>query len=161
MSGIDKNQALIDYLSNCPIIQNNTLFFNFAEECNNSVHIISPKDKTERNEEYIDGTSLKTYTPTIFVYKSVSYNPTVKATGYPNENVVDLSEVQALIDWIDTQNEQKVFPNFGNSCIIESVETQTNTPVLNGVNVKSQPALAQYGVTIQITYLDTSKKIWN
>ena len=158
---IDKNKAIIEYLSSCPIIANNKLFFNFAEEGNNSNQILISGDDVALNKPFIDGSVMKRYTFTLFIYKAISYNPVVKAPGYPDENVGDLSDVQALLDWIVQQNEQLLFPNFGDECIIESVEPQTNKPVLNGVSVDAQPPLAQYSIIVRITYLDKSKMIWS
>ena len=44
MEYVDKNQALIEYLINCPTIKNNSLFFNFAEEKDNSNQISTHGD---------------------------------------------------------------------------------------------------------------------
>lgn len=161
MEYVDKNQALIEYLINCPTIKNNSLFFNFAEEKDNSNQIATHGDDKALDQPYVDGSVLRRFTFTMYVYKAVTYNPVVKSEGYVDENVSDVSDIQALIDWVIEQNENKVFPNFGDSCIIESVEPTTNRPVLNGVNVSTQPPLAQYQILIAITYLDTSKMIWN
>lgn len=157
---VDKNQALIEYLIQCPTISKNSLFFNFAEETDNINQVMTHGDDTALDEPYIDGTVLKRYTFTMYIYKAVAYNPVVKSSGYIDENVAEVSDIQELIDWIVEQNENKVFPNFGESCIIESVEPNTNRPTLNGINASAQPPLAQYQVVITITYLDTSKKIW-
>ena len=158
---IDKNQALIEYLIQCPTVSDSSLFFNFAEEEDNSNQIVSHGDDAIRNQPYVDGSVLKSFTFTMFIYKAVAFNPVIKSEGYIDENVSDVSDIQALIDWIVEQNENKVFPNFGDSCIIESVEPTTNRPTLNGVNASAQPPLAQYQVVITITYLDTSKMVWN
>ena len=158
---VDKNQAIIEYLSECPTVSNNKLFFNFADETANSNQVFAHGDDTVLNKPFVDGSVEKLYTFTIFIYKSVSYNPVAKVSGHPDENVTDLSDAQALIDWVTEQNEQRHFPNFGNECIIDSVESLTNSPVLKGVDAKAQPPLAQYRRVIRVTYLDQSKKIWS
>lgn len=158
---IDKNQSIIEYLSECPTIASNKLFFNFADETDNSNQIIVHGDDKALNKPFVDGSVEKQYTFTMFVYKAVSYNPIAKVVGHPDENLVDLSDVQALLDWIVDQNEQLHFPNFGEKCIIESVEPLTNSPVLKGVDAKAQPPLAQYSIVIRVTYLDKSKMIWS
>lgn len=158
---VDKNQAIIEYLSECPTIANNKLFFNFADEVDNSNQIIVHGDDKALNKPFVDGSVEKQYTFTMFIYKAFSYNPIAKVEGHPDENITDLSDVQTLLDWIVEQNEQLHFPNFGNKCIIESVEPLTNAPVLNGVDAKAQPPLAQYSVVIRVTYLDKSKMIWS
>jgi len=158
---IDKNQAVISYLISCPTVRDNSLFFNFAEETDNSNQIVTQGDDVALNEPYVDGSVLKQFTFTMYVYKSIAYNPIVKADGFIDENVSDVSDVQALIDWVLEQNDNKHFPNFGEECIIESVKPTTNRPALNGVSVDMQPPLAQYQVVFQIKYLDISKTIWN
>ena len=157
---MDKNQAVIEYLLQCPSVKNNSLFFNFAKETDNSNQIVTHGDDAVLNQPFIDGSVEKVFTFTMYVYKSVTFNPIVKAEGLVDENVAEVSDIQDLIDWLVTQNDNKVFPNFGTSCIIDSVKPTTNRPTLRGVSTQSQPPLAQYQVVIQITYLDTSKKIW-
>lgn len=157
---MDKNKAVIEYLLNYPAVSGNSLFFNFAEESDNSTQIVTHGDDTILDETYIDGSVMKVFTFTMFIYKAVTYNPIVKVDNLIDENVADVSDIQALIDWLVTQNKNKVFPNFGTSCIIDSVEPTTNRPTLRGVNNEVQPPLAQYQVVIRITYLDTSNKIW-
>ena len=153
-------RQIIEYLISCPTVSANSLFFNFAEEEDNNNQIITHGDDTILDRPYIDGSVEKQFTFTMVVYKAVTYNPIPKTSAVVDENVADVSDIQELIDWVIAQNDNKVFPNFGNSCIIESVEPTTNRPTLNGVNTKAQPPLAQYQVVFKITYLDTSKRIW-
>ena len=84
----------------------------------------------------------------------------VKMSGYDSENVIDLSDVQALIDWISEQNELKNFPNFGEDCIIEQMYTTTEEPKFEGINDELSPPLAMYSITIRIEYTDVSKVLW-
>lgn len=156
----DKNKAVIEYLLTCPAIRDNSLFFNFAKETDNSTQIVTHGDDTILDESYVDGSVMKIFTFTMLIYKAVTYNPVVKVENLVDENVADVSDIQDLIDWLVTQNKNKVFPNFGTSCIIDSVEPTTNRPTLKGVNNQVQPPLAQYQVVIRITYLDTSNRIW-
>jgi len=158
---IDKNQAVIDYLITCPAIRDNPLFFNFADEKDNNNQLTVRATETNIMQPFVDGSVSKRFSFNIYVYKSVAFNAVVKAEGYTDENVSDLVDVQAIIDWITEQNEEKNFPNFGSSCIIDSIEATTDIPVLEGVNSKTQPTLAQYNVGINIEYIDISKSIWN
>ena len=158
---VDKNQEVIKYLLQCPTVRNNPLFFNFADERDNSNQIVTRGDDTILDKPFVDGSVLKQFSFVMLIYKSVAYNPVVKSEGYVDENVTDLSEVQELLDWVVEQNDNKHFPNFGESCIIESVEPTTNRPQLNGVDTEAQPPLAQYQVIFNIKYLDISKTIWN
>ena len=109
----------------------------------------------------IDGSVYKQYTFTIIAFKSVSYNPLVKQTGYTDENVDDMAQVQALIDWVNEQDEQYNYPDFGANCFIDSMTALSDNPNLNSVDTTLTPALAKYSISIRIDYLDNTKKLWN
>ena len=156
---MDKNQVLIEYLLTCPTVAMNPLFFNFGKQVDNSNRIVTKGSEIALNKPYIDGSVLKKYTFTIYICKSVSYNPVVKSEGFIDENVADLDEVQEVIEWIKEQNDARNFPNFEECCIIDMVEPLTNEPVLNKMDDSVNPPLAQYSIGIRITYLDTSKAV--
>lgn len=174
MSKIDKNQAMLNYIMTCPVIRDNPLYFNVANEKDNNNQIIVNGDDVAISKPFVDGTIEKRYTVRVLMYKSVAYNPIVvdetldeqgnkivtPSTIYIDENLIDMSDGQELIDWITDQNENKVFPDFGTDCIIESVFTLTDKPVFNGVNADKQSPLAQYSIGVTIEYIDTSKQIW-
>ena len=65
---VDKNQAVIEYLLSCPAVQDNQLFFNFAEEADDNNQIITHGDDTALNQSYIDGSVLKSFTFTMLIY---------------------------------------------------------------------------------------------
>ena len=164
---IDKNKAIIEYLTNtttgCPKIVANPVFFNFSEAKNNNKQIIATSNEKAVQKPFIDGSVLKQYTFTIIDYKSITYQAIVKiigTTAYNNENVEEMLEVQDIIDWITEQNDNRHFPNFGSDCIIEEITALTENPRLNGVDISASPALARYSVSIKVTYLDISKKLW-
>lgn len=157
---VDKYQAIIDYLNECPQIQQNQLFFNFSEAKDNAKQLmIVPVDKV-LNKPYIDGSVLKRYTFTIYDYRSITYQALAKIPGYPNENKEELLDVQGIIDWITAQNDEQNFPDFGEDCIIDDISVSTNTPALNSVDTTLTPALAKYSITIMVDYLDVSKAIY-
>lgn len=156
---VDKNAAIISFLLNCPVIADNPLFFNFINAKDNNNQIITSGNDTALQVKYVDGSMLKEYIFTIVLFKSVSQNAVVKIEGYPDENVSDLADVQSLIDWINEEASIYNYPNFGEDCIVDSMETLTSTPVLEDVDTSVQPALGRYSIAIRITYLDTSKVI--
>lgn len=157
---MDKNQAIVDFLINCPQISNNPLFFNFADAKDESKQILTVANDKALNEPYIDGSILKRYTFTIIDYKSIAYKAIVKQEGFPDENLQDFLDTQGIIDWINTQEDAKNYPDFGQDCIIEKMEVLTDNPNLNGVDTNTSPQLARYSLTIRIEYLDKSKMIW-
>ena len=157
---IDKNQAVIDYIISCPTIYNSPLYYNFINAEDNTNQFVTQASERYASRRYIDGSILKIYSFTILAYKSAADIAIVKQSGYPNENVSDMSDIQALIDWIELQEEAKNYPNFGEDCIMDSIGTTTENPRFEGINDEESPPLAAYTVTIEIKYLDISKKLW-
>lgn len=157
---VDKNEAVINWLLNCPAISANPLFFNFINAKDNNKQLITLSNDKNIQRPYIDGSVLKRYTFSIIDFKSMTTNAVVKMEGYPNENVNEMLEVQDIIDWINAQADIGNFPDFGEDCIIDEIDTASDNPVLNGIDATVTPALAKYSVTIRITYLDTTKVVW-
>lgn len=159
MANIDKNQAVIDFLITCPQIQSNPLYFNFLNAKDGNKQLISSGNDRSVNKPYIDGSVQKQFTFTLIDYRSIAYQAVVKQQGYVNENVEEVLDVQAVMDWINEQNEIRNYPNFGTDCVIDEMRTLTDNPNLNGVDTSITPALAKYSMSIQIDYLDMSKSI--
>ena len=155
----DKHKAVIEYLQTCPEIAKNPLFFNFSEKQNNNQLFATFADSIETEQSFIDGSRLLKYTFTIIIYKSVAYNPLVN--NLPDENLDELIDIQSIVDWIETQNDNYVFPNFGTDCVIDSIEPLTNIPYTDNVEGDVQPALAQYSLGIRVSHLHNSKVLWN
>ena len=156
----DKNQAIITFLSNCPQISENPIFFNFINAKDNDKQLVTVANDKAINKNYIDGSVMKRYTFTIIDFKSVAYRAIPKMTNLTDENVEEFMDTQAIVDWITEQAELRNYPNFGEECIIEDMRTTTENPNQNGVDTSVTPALAKYSVSIQIDYLDLSKVIW-
>lgn len=160
LDNIDKNQAVIDYIVQCPTIQNSPLYFNFINAEDDTNQFITLASERYINRGYVDGSVLKVYSFTIVLYKSAADIAVVKMSGYPNENISDMLAIQALIDWIREQEDLHNYPNFGEDCIVDSISTTTENPNFDGINEEVSPPLAVYSVTIEIQYLDVSKKLW-
>jgi len=158
---MDKNQAVIDYLFQCPLIANNPLFFNFSEAEDNNKQLLTTGNDKATHKPFIDGSVEKRYTFTIIDYRSVIYQSLVNQSGFSNENVEEMFDVQSLIDWISEQDDNMNYPDFGEDCVVESITALTDNPNLNGVDTTTTPKLAKYSVSIQINYLDNSKVIFN
>ena len=158
----DKHNSVIEYLRNCPEIQRHPLFFNFSEREDNNQLFATYADSIDTIRTYIDGSRELYYTFSVIVYKSISYIPVV--SGHSDENMEEFIDVQSIANWIEEQNDNYIFPDFGEDCVIDSIETLTNVPLVD-TNTTSenemQPALAQYSLGVRIKYLDTSKTLWN
>lgn len=149
----------------CPIIQNNPLFFNFADEEDGSNHFITESDTVKT--KYIDGSVYKQYTFTIASYQSVAHIALIEEvdddeeTHISNQNMEGMEIVQEILDWIDEQAEVENFPDFGEFCEVEDMSTLNTDPDLNGIDTSVNPPLAKYTIAVRIGYIDNSKKLWN
>ena len=161
MMTIDKNQAVINFLLQCPTIANNPTFFNFLNAKDNDKQIITQANDTSLNRNYVDGSILKRFTFSIIDFRSVAYQPLPKVAGYTSENVEEMFDVQGIIDWVNAQADAENYPDFGPLCKIDAMKTTSENPNLNGVDTSVTPALAKYSMSIQIDYIDTTKAIWN
>lgn len=158
---VDKNQAVIEYLLACPLVKNSPLYFNFVEAQDKDKQFITLANDKIVDRPFIDGSVLKRYTFTIQDFRSVAYNALNALNIGGNENVEDMLDCQGLIDWITEQAADENYPDFGDKCIIESMEALTDNPDMNGVQSAGGLNLAKYSVNIRIEYLDITKKIWN
>ena len=156
----NKHQAVIDYLVTCPTMQDSPLFFNFINAQDGTNQFLTVSNDEYTSTKYIDGSVQKIYTFTILTFKSVNDIEIVQIPGYKNENLSDMEDVQALIDWIQEQEEIHNYPDFGENCIVESIKTTTEEPNFDGIDEQVEPNLAVYSTSIQISYLDISKQLW-
>ena len=156
---MDKNKAVIDYLITCPYLADNPLFFNFGKALADNKQVVFVANDKSVNKPFVDGSIQKRFTFTIVDYKSVAYKAVIEDKD--DENMDYVSAVQDILDWIDTQNDQRNFPDFGSDCVIDSIQALTDQPTLNGVDKSSTPALAKYSISIKIEYIDYSKAVWD
>ena len=163
---MDKNEAIITYLLECPIIHDNPLFFNFASEESGNNHVITEKDT--KKQTFIDGSELKQYTFTVACYQSVAFNSIIPANHendkiqkYGDENLQNMAIVQEIMDWIEEQIDNRHYPDFGTDCVIDSMEVLSNDPDLDGVDTSVNPPLARYSIGVQIEYLDNTKRLFS
>ena len=160
MANVDKNQAIIDFLSNCPSLKDNAMFFNFIKAKDNNKQIATIATDKTLDTPYIDGSVLKRYEFTFIDYKSATYNPLVMAYTQGNENVDDMLDVQSIMDWVTEQADSINYPNFGDKCEIDDMNVLTNMPNINGIDTSTSMPLAKYSFTIRIEYIDNTKRIW-
>lgn len=157
---MDKNKAMINYLDTCPAIHDNPLFFNFIHAKEDNKQFITLANDKALDTTFIDGSVMKRYTMTLIDFKSVVYRAVVKDPNYANENVEDMFDVQTIMNWVNQQNREKNFPDFGENCRVENIKTITDNPNLNGVDTSTSPAQAKYSFSIQVDYLDLSDVLW-
>ena len=160
---MDKNTATIDFIATYPDIQNNPLFFNFINATDNDIQFLPSSNERILNKPFVDGSIMKRYTFSLVITKSISSMAIAKDPdrGLLSENLADIANIQAVMDWVNTQGENHNYPDFGESCIIEDMHTTAENPNLDGINTEVTPALALYSMEIRIDYIDYSKVIWS
>ena len=93
ITSVDKNQAVVDYILQCPTIQNSPLYFNFINAEDDTNQFVTRSNERYASKRYIDGSVEKIYSFTIILYKSTADIAVVKIDGYPNENISDMSDI--------------------------------------------------------------------
>ena len=156
----DKNQAMIEYLTECDAISASPLFFNYAEENEESNHVVTVADDVALQKPYIDGSVLKQYTFQLICYRPLSPNSLINEAGFSDENVENMANVRSILDWILQQEEDRHYPDFGEECLPERLYCLTNDPNLYAVDTQSDPPLAKYSIVIRFEYVDTSKMLF-
>lgn len=159
MPKIDKNQAVIDFLCSYENIQSNPLFFNFINAKDNNIQFLTETNDKSLSRQYIDGSVARQYTFTLMITKSIT-DMAILQGSLTNENLEDIANIQEIMDWINEQNDEQNYPNFGEECIIEEMHTTAENPSLDGINTEVSPALALYSMQIRIDYIDYTKIIW-
>lgn len=156
---MDKSQSMIDFLQSCPVIKLNPLFFNFGSKEDNAHQAIVKADDVNLQKPYIDGSVEKRYTFSVDSFKTVAYNPVIQ--GLTDENLDDFKDVQELLDWVTSQDDNRNYPDFGDKCFIDNMKVLTEKPEILGIDTSANPPLAVYRISIQIDYIDSSKVLWN
>lgn len=161
MNREDKNHKMVEYLADCEALSNGPLFFNYAEESNESNHIVTIADDKALQKPYVDGSVLKQYTFEIICYRPLSNNPLVNEPGFMDENIENMAEVQKVLDWIEEQEDNRSYPDFGEKCLPDRIYCMTDDPNLYAIDTEADPPLAKYSVVIRFEYLDNSKVIFS
>lgn len=157
---MDKNQATLNFIATYSGISTSPIFVNFINAKDDDIQFLTSSNEVALNRKFIDGSVMKRYTFSLVVTKSVT-DMAIAKDLMVNENVDDLADLQAFMDWINEQGENQNYPDFGTDCVIEDMHTTTENPSLDGINQEVTPNLALYNIEIRIDYIDYSKIIWS
>lgn len=157
---MDKNKAVLDLLITYTGIETSPIFINFINAKDNDVQLLTDGNEVSLNRTFVDGSVLKRYTFSLVITKSIT-NTALAKDGVLSENIDDLADIQAFMDWVNAQGDDRNFPDFGEDCVIEEMHTTAENPSINGINTEVSPALALYSMEIRIDYIDYSKVIWS
>lgn len=142
---MSKHDAVKGYFE--PVVEElagNLLNFNFSPESADSISLITNySDKVRKR--YITGETQKEYGFSIVIVKAYSSNQ-------DDLNLEAMNFAQAFMDWLDEQNKKKIYPDFGENCVIEKMENLQNMPNLSGVNYEA--GLARYMIQVRIVYTE-------
>ena len=157
---VDKNKAILNFIATYPGIETSPIFVNFINAQDEDVQVITDSNDVSLNRKFIDGSVMKQYTFSIVVTKSITDMAIAKDIML-NENIDDMADIQAFMDWVNEQGDNHNYPDFGEKCIIEEMHTTSENPSIDGITDEVSPALALYSMEIRIDYIDYTKVIWS
>lgn len=146
---IDQNEAIKDWLLQCPQIQSDMLFFNYLKGEDGTFGLATTANSSYL-ARYIDGSILVGYQFAVIKFVSMSGEP----VAYTLEDIKEMNAVQEIVSWANLQGRLRNFPQIvDNLEDIESLEAMTQNPTLAGVDSSSGTALAKYMFEILIKYI--------
>lgn len=157
---VDKNEAILTFIKSYEGISKASIFVNFINAKDNDIQYMTASNDVALNKKFIDGSTLKRYNFSLVFTKSIA-DIAVPQNISGSENIDDIADVQALMDWINEQGELHNFPSFGDECVIEEMHTTTENPSIDGISTEVAPPLAMYSIEIRIDYIDYSHIIWS
>jgi hypothetical protein len=142
---VNKYQAVMDFIKNCPIVGKD-LYFNFTDETNNDGNTnlyTVPYGQVVRR--YVDGALLMKMQFEIRQVKPL--------TTYSNTtaNTEQMQLVQEFLDWINEQGKKGNYPDWGEVEIVSMATPDTvKTPSLLGISADG----SLYAFPFEIIYLE-------
>lgn len=117
--------------------------FNYSPEETDAVAII-PQFSDRNVRQYINGDKQRQYSFAFIIVRLYSTEP----VDLLNMEAMNLG--QAFMDWIEEQDSQRIYPDFGPQCEIEKMEVLQNMPNLASVN--AEEGTARYMIQGRILY---------
>ncbi len=155
----NRYEAMLAYLSECPEMQG-VLNFQAAEAGSGVIQVLTEGGEAQNNRKFIDGSVEKRFDFTVAFYKPVIHAGYIVDKGEANLNLEGILNVHALIDWLEEQNAERNFPDFGEDKQIDSVRSMNNEPTLAWIDgAHYSPPMAKYTVTVRVEYIDYSRAI--
>lgn len=158
MANKARYEAMLTYLRGCPVLEG-ILAFQTGED--NTNRILTIGSDASSNKKFIDGSVGKIFDFTIEFYKELNRAPYADGMGENNLNLGTLLDVQAMIDWLDEMQFENDLPDFGEDCVVDSIRSLSNEPLLAWVDSTAYPLpIAKYTVTVRVEYIDFSKCLY-
>lgn len=70
-------------------------------------------------------------------------------------NLEAMNFAQGFMDWLDEQNRNKIFPDFGEKCQVKKIENLQNMPNLAAVDWERM--IAQYMIQCRVLYFEKER----
>lgn len=123
------------------------LNFNFSDDSPDSIGFLTNySDKVVK--QYVRVGADKAYGFTVLVTKEYS-------TACDDLNLEAMNFAQGLMDWIDAQNREKNYPDFGARCQIKKIENLQNMP--NLAEVDPEEGIARYMIQCRVLYFEKER----
>ena len=152
-------EEMLRFLKQCPAMQG-VINFQAADAHGNTIQVLTEAADIQNERRFIDGSVEKRFDFTVAFYKPVTHSGYVLDRGSANLNLEGLLDIQALIDWLEEQNDKRNFPNFGEKKRVESVRSLNTEPALAWIDGEHySPPLAKYTVTVRVEYMDFTRAI--
>lgn len=153
---MSKQTEITKWLMNCP--QLSSVWNISAEEIDGANVIMPAGTSTKRSiSDKIDITGFYTadIIPLPSVYEEYQINCYKNFANNDNDyNILQYDEVEAIIDWINEQDEQMNFPEITGKKVV-AVETLPFIPQIRGVDPET--GLICYYITLRITYVNIAQ----
>lgn len=143
MPTVNKDERLLQWAASNPYLTD-TLLMNFLREHNGACDIVPIADE-EVVKRYINGTAIKRYDFMFRAMLDLSQNPDTANT----DNISILRQWQ---NWIDEQEEEGNYPDFGEKCSGYKLENLSNMPQL--AQVYNEGNKAKYQFPARLTYTE-------
>ena len=146
---IDINQATVDFMKQCPLIDR--FYFAFGEIIDDS-QLFVPIPEKPHAKIYVDGTKYKYYSFALINYLPFTENPMPIPEGYSCENLDSMLDVQMIADWVEECESNKTRPDYGSGRCVQRISVLENVPRISGQNTDIR--LAKYMIQIRVEFTE-------
>lgn len=136
---VDKNTAMLDYLSSAPGFE--SLAFEFGEAADDQATFNTMTNDDVISEDIL-GNQRMYYDFAIVIYKKIT------TEAYVTDNIDNANEVNQFREWVRAQNKQYHFPDFGEDCEVEEIQPLQNNPTVS----RGKDHLAKYLFQCRVIY---------
>ena len=142
----NKYDAVMEFIKTCPLVGCDT-YFNFIDQTNtdgNTSLMTVPFGQVVKT--YVDGMKLKKFQCEIRKVMPLSQQSNT------TQNIEQIQAVQDFINWINEQGRKKNFPDFGDECTVQRMETSGGAEIPSIAGYDDNSAL--YAFPFEILYTE-------